>query len=62
MSEFRIKNIDTGSILWRGTGIVYPVVSPEFSISLNKIALVFQILKIQENFYLSMEMKSLSLK
>ncbi|MEM0133157.1 S9 family peptidase [Acidiplasma sp.] len=41
MSEFRIKNIDTGSILWRGTGIVYPVVSPEFSISLNKIALVF---------------------
>ncbi len=36
MAEFRIKNLNNNKILWNGSGIVYPVFSPEFSMHGNK--------------------------
>ncbi len=35
MSEFRIKNLTKNELIWKGSGIVYPVFSPQFSMNKN---------------------------
>ncbi len=41
MGDFTLFEMDTGNMLWKGSGIVYPVFSPSFAISEGVSALAF---------------------